>query len=73
MDIWLGHIIGTKSGLKTITTVIKEIAETATYTIHIHEINNRVTFELGHDSRRYNYCTYLNKFGLSYDKESGLW
>ena len=73
MDIWLCHIIGTKSGCKSFTTVIKEIAESVTDTIHVDEIIKRVTNDLGHDLKSYNYCTYLNKFGLSYDKETGFW
>ena len=74
---WHGGFVGltswTKTGRKSFTTVIKEIAESVTDAIHVDDIIKRATFELGHDFKRYNYCIYLNKFGLSYDKETGLW
>jgi len=74
---WHGGFVGLtswpKSGRKTFTTVIKEIAESVTDTIHVDEIIKRVTNELGQDFKRDNYYLYLNKFGLSYEKETGLW
>ena len=74
---WHGGFVGltswSKSGRKSFTSVIKEIAESVTDTIHVDEIIKRVTLEFGHDFKRDNYYIYLNKFGLSYDKETGLW
>ncbi len=74
---WHGGFVGlcgwADSGRKSLTTVLKEIAESVTSTIQVDEIVARVRTELGHDFNRYSISIYLNKYGLLYDRDAGLW
>lgn len=74
---WHGGFTGlngwTDSGRKTFTAVLKEIAESVTGTIQADEIVARARSELGFDFNRHHISVHLNKYGLLYDRDAGLW
>jgi hypothetical protein len=74
---WHGGFIGingwTDSGRKTFTAVLKEIAESVTDAIQADEIVARSRSELGFEFNRHHISVHLNKYGLLYDRDAGLW
>ncbi len=74
---WHGGFIGlngwTDSGRKTFTAVLKEIAESVTDAIQADEIVARARYELGFEFNRHHISLHLNKYGLIYDRDAGLW
>jgi len=74
---WHGGFVGlaswTDSGRKTLTAVLKEIAESVTDTIQADEIVARAHSELGFEFNRHHISVYLNKYGLMYDRDLGVW
>jgi hypothetical protein len=74
---WHGGFIGlngwTDSGRKTFTAVLKEIAESVTDAIQADEVVARARNELGFEFNRHHISLHLNKYGLIYDRDAGLW
>jgi hypothetical protein len=74
---WHGGFVGlsswSDSGRKSLTVVLKELAESVTDAIGTDEVVAWVRTELGHDFNRYSISIYLNKYGLLYDRDAGVW
>lgn len=74
---WHGGLVGlaewVSSGRKTFSHVIKETAQEVTGIITTDELLVRAREKLGYDFDRSRMSAHLNKYGLQFDRDTGVW